>query len=194
MALARSIVQQPKVLLLDEPLSAIDAKLRKSLQNSIKQIHKDLGLTCIFVTHDQDEAMVMSDTIHLFHEGRIEQSSDPITMYTSPVSQFAAAFIGNYNILSREQFAAVTEKKIASENGIAIRPETIQIVTDPSEETDYTFDGVIIDNTPKGNVLQYNINVNGVKMKVDVLFRSKVLFENGQKLRLSVADHNCIRI
>ena len=194
MALARSIVQQPKVLLLDEPLSAIDAKLRKSLQNSIKQIHKDLGLTCIFVTHDQDEAMVMSDTIHLFHEGRIEQSSDPITMYTSPVSQFAAAFIGNYNILSREQFAAVTGKKIASENGIAIRPETIQIVTDPSEETDYTFDGVIIDNTPKGNVLQYNINVNGVKMKVDVLFRSKVLFENGQKLRLSVADHNCIRI
>ena len=150
-ALARSIVQQPKVLLLDEPLSAIDAKLRKSLQNSIKQIHKDLGLTCIFVTHDQDEAMVMSDTIHLFHEGRIEQSSDPITMYTSPVSQFAAAFIGNYNILSREQFAAVTGKKIASENGIAIRPETIQIVTDPSEETDYTFDGVIIDNTPKGN-------------------------------------------
>lgn len=193
-ALARSIVQQPKVLLLDEPLSAIDAKLRKSLQNSIKQIHKDLGLTCIFVTHDQDEAMVMSDTIHLFHEGRIEQSSDPITMYTSPVSQFAAAFIGNYNILSREQFTSVTGKKIASENGIAIRPETIQIVTDPSEETDYTFDGVIIDNTPKGNVLQYNINVNGVKMKVDVLFRSKVLFENGQKLRLSVADHNCIRI
>lgn len=193
-ALARSIVQQPKVLLLDEPLSAIDAKLRKSLQNSIKQIHKDLGLTCIFVTHDQDEAMVMSDTIHLFHEGRIEQSSDPITMYTSPVSQFAAAFIGNYNILSREQFTSVTGKKIASENGIAIRPETIQIVTDPSEETDYTFDGVIIDNTPKGNVLQYNINANGVKMKVDVLFRSKVLFENGQKLRLSVADHNCIRI
>ena len=193
-ALARSIVQQPKVLLLDEPLSAIDAKLRKSLQNSIKQIHKDLGLTCIFVTHDQDEAMVMSDTIHLFHEGRIEQSSDPITMYTSPVSQFAAAFIGNYNILSQEQFAAVTGKKIVSENGIAIRPETIQIVTDPSEETDYTFDGVIIDNTPKGNVLQYNINANGVKIKVDVLFRSKVLFENGQKLRLSVADHNCIRI
>ena len=115
MALARSIVQQPKVLLLDEPLSAIDAKLRKSLQNSIKQIHKDLGLTCIFVTHDQDEAMVMSDTIHLFHEGRIEQSSDPITMYTSPVSQFAAAFIGNYNILSREQFTSVTGKKIASE-------------------------------------------------------------------------------
>ena len=193
-ALARSIVQQPKVLLLDEPLSAIDAKLRKSLQNSIKQIHKDLGLTCIFVTHDQDEAMVMSDTIHLFHEGRIEQSSDPITMYTSPVSQFAAAFIGNYNILSQEQFAAVTGKKIVSENGIAIRPETIQIVTDPSEETDYTFDGVIIDNTPKGNVLQYNINANGVKIKVDVLFRSKVLFENGQKLRLSVADHNCIII
>ena len=103
-ALARSIVQEPKVLLLDEPLSAIDAKLRKSLQNSIKQVHKALGLTSIFVTHDQDEAMVMSDTIHLFHEGKIEQSSDPITMYTSPVSKFAAAFIGNYNILTQQEF------------------------------------------------------------------------------------------
>ena len=70
-ALARSIVMEPKVLLLDEPLSAIDAKLRKSLQNSIRQITRSLGLTAIFVTHDQDEAMVMSDVIHLFHAGRI---------------------------------------------------------------------------------------------------------------------------
>ena len=69
---------QPKVLLLDEPLSAIDAKLRKSLQTSIRRIHKDLGLTSVFVTHDQDEAMVMSDVIHLFHDGVIEQSGSPV--------------------------------------------------------------------------------------------------------------------
>ena len=77
-ALARGIVMQPKVLLLDEPLSAIDAKLRKSLQTSIRRIHKDLGLTSVFVTHDQDEAMVMSDVIHLFHDGVIEQSGSPV--------------------------------------------------------------------------------------------------------------------
>lgn len=193
-ALARSIVQGPKVLLLDEPLSAIDAKLRKSLQNSIKQVHKALGLTSIFVTHDQDEAMVMSDTIHLFHEGKIEQSSDPITMYTSPVSKFAAAFIGNYNILTQQEFEKITGRRIDSPEGIAIRPETLQISDGKTPEAEYAFEGVITDNTPKGNVLQYHVDVNGIQLKVDVLFRSKVLFDNGTKIRISVADHNCIRL
>lgn len=193
-ALARSIVQEPKVLLLDEPLSAIDAKLRKSLQNSIKEVHKKLGLTSIFVTHDQDEAMVMSDTIHLFHEGKIEQSSDPITMYTSPVSKFAAAFIGNYNILTEQEFEKVTGRKIHSPEGIAIRPETLQISDGKTPEAEYVFEGVITDNTSKGNVLQYHVDVNGIPLKVDVLFRSKVLFENGNRIRISVADHNCIRL
>ncbi|MBM6668524.1 ABC transporter ATP-binding protein [Lacrimispora saccharolytica] len=193
-ALARSIVQEPKVLLLDEPLSAIDAKLRKSLQNSIKQVHKELGLTSIFVTHDQDEAMVMSDTIHLFHEGKIEQSSDPITMYTSPVSKFAAAFIGNYNILTEQEFEQMTGRRISSPEGIAIRPETLQISDGKTPEAEYVFEGVITDNTPKGNVLQYHVDVNGIRVKVDVLFRSKVLFEDGTRIRISVADHNCIRL
>lgn len=193
-ALARSIVQQPKVLLLDEPLSAIDAKLRKSLQNSIREIHKKLGLTTIFVTHDQDEAMVMSDTIHLFHEGRIEQSSSPVEMYTSPVSRFAATFIGNYNILSEEQFQTLTGSEIEAPEGIAIRPETLQILGKDDNEEAYTFEGTIIDNMPKGNVLQYNVVAKGIKLKIDVLFRSKSLFENGTKIRITVADHNCIRL
>lgn len=192
-ALARSIVQQPKVLLLDEPLSAIDAKLRKALQQSIREMHKKLGLTSIFVTHDQDEAMVMSDTIHLFHDGKIEQSSDPIGMYTAPVSKFAATFIGNYNILSEEQFAAVTGKRVTAPEGIAIRPETLQFVDGETDE-EYCFTGTIVDNTPKGNVLQYRVRVNGIILKVDVLFRSKTLFQNGNKVKLAVADHNCIRL
>lgn len=193
-ALARSIVQQPKVLLLDEPLSAIDAKLRKSLQNSIREVHKKLGLTSIFVTHDQDEAMVMSDTIHLFHEGKIEQSSNPIEMYTSPVSKFAATFIGNYNILSEEEFAAVTGKRITSPSGIAIRPETLQIIGENGPEEDYTFEGVIVDNIPKGNVLQYHVKIRDVMLKINVLFRSKSLFDNGTRIKVTVADHNCIRL
>ena len=192
-ALARSIVQQPKVLLLDEPLSAIDAKLRKSLQNSIREVHKKLGLTSIFVTHDQDEAMVMSDTIHLFHEGKIEQSSNPIEMYTSPVSKFAATFIGNYNILSEEEFAAVTGKRITSPSGIAIRPETLQIIGENGPEEDYTFEGVIVDNIPKGNVLQYHVKIRDVMLKIDVLFRSKSLFDKGSKIKVTVADNKCIR-
>ena len=194
-ALARSIVQEPKVLLLDEPLSAIDAKLRKSLQNSIKEVHQKLGLTSIFVTHDQDEAMVMSDVIHLFHDGRVEQSSDPITMYTSPVSKFAASFIGNYNLLTPEEFNIITMQKNNLTSGVAIRPETLQITPNkPVTDDEYIFSGVIMDNTPKGNVLQYHVNVKSVILKVDVLFRSKVLFPNGTKVYLSVADKNCIRL
>ncbi|MGN0481936.1 MAG: ABC transporter ATP-binding protein [Lachnospiraceae bacterium] len=193
-ALARSIVQEPKVLLLDEPLSAIDAKLRKNLQKSIREVHDKLGLTSIFVTHDQDEAMVMSDTIHLFHAGKIEQSSSPIEMYTAPVSKFAATFIGNYNILTEQQFEHMTGKKLKAPDGIAIRPETLQIMGEDSVEEDYMFEGTIVDNTPKGNVLQYHVETKGIPLKIDVLFRSKSLFENGTKIKITVADHNCIRL
>lgn len=192
-ALARSIVMEPKVLLLDEPLSAIDAKLRKSLQISIKQITKQLGLTTIFVTHDQDEAMVMSDVINLLHDGRIEQSGDPVTVYTKPVSSFAAGFIGNYNQITAGQFYTMTGKK--REGEIAIRPETFTISSVfPENDEEYHFEGIIVDNMPRGNVLRYQIDVNGVKIHADVLFRSRALFDNGEKVYLSVAEHNCISL
>ena len=93
-ALARAIVTEPKVLLLDEPLSAIDALLRHSLQVEIRRIQRDLGITAIFVTHDQEEAMVMSDMIHLMYQGRIEQSAAPTDLYTKPRTSFVASFIG----------------------------------------------------------------------------------------------------
>lgn len=192
-ALARSIVMEPKVLLLDEPLSAIDAKLRKSLQVSIKQITKKLGLTAIFVTHDQDEAMVMSDVINLFHEGRIEQSGDPVSVYTRPVSSFAAGFIGNYNQVTPEEFYAMTGKTRTAET--AIRPETFSISSSPIDnDEEYHFEGIVEDNMPRGNVLRYQINVNGVKIHADVLFRSRVLFHNGERVYLSVAERNCISL
>ncbi|MGM9935739.1 MAG: ABC transporter ATP-binding protein, partial [Candidatus Ornithomonoglobus sp.] len=194
-ALARSIVQQPKVLLLDEPLSAIDAKLRKSLQNSIKEIHRELGLTSVFVTHDQDEAMVMSDVIHLFHNGKIEQSSDPITMYTSPVSKFAAGFIGNYNLFSESEFTRLTGKTVETSDGVAVRPETFHIIEDgDADEGDYTFEGTVVDNTPKGNILQYHVKAKDIMLKIDVLFKDNVILENGRKIKVSVADKDCIRL
>lgn len=193
-ALARSIALEPKVLLLDEPFSAIDAKLRKSLQKSIRQIHKELGLTSVFVTHDQDEAMVMSDVIHLFHGGKIEQSGDPVSIYTRPASEFAAGFIGSYNLISEEAFARLTGDAQAGKNGtVAVRPETIEISdTEDAEEDMYSFTGVILDNTPRGNVLRYRVGVEGVYLNVDVLFRSRVLFSSGDAVHLRVAKHNCI--
>ncbi|MGN0141885.1 MAG: ABC transporter ATP-binding protein [Roseburia sp.] len=194
-ALARSIVQQPKVLLLDEPLSAIDAKLRKSLQIRIREIHETLGLTTIFVTHDQDEAMLMSDMIHLFNDGKIEQSGDPITMYTAPVNSFAASFIGNYNHLSCEEFERMTGQKTEAEHGVVLRPETVQILKeDEISEDEYILEGIIVGNRPRGNVLQYIVDVKGILLTVDVLFRHNVLFANGTKIRLSIADEDCIRL
>lgn len=194
-ALARSIVMEPKVLLLDEPLSAIDAKLRKSLQRSIRQIHKDLGLTTIFVTHDQDEAMIMSDVIHLFHAGKIEQSGSPISMYTEPKTKFAAGFIGNYNIVSAREFSRMTGIPYETEQDVAIRPETIGLSLKKRKMADaYQFEGIIKNNIPRGNVLRYDIEVNGVCIQADVLFRSFQLFENESRVFLSIENHNCLRL
>lgn len=195
-ALARAIVTRPKVLLLDEPLSAIDAKLRKSLQQSIKQIQSELGITSIFVTHDQDEAMVMSDVIHLFHDGEVEQSGSPITIYTNPKTKFAAEFIGHYNVISAEEFHRITGIAYSLSGNIAIRPEAMEISLTPFElrENYYQFCGTIINHLSHGNVLRYNVKVNGVILEVDVLFRSFYLYDNNQPIYVSVENRNCLPI
>ena len=191
-ALARGIVMRPKVLLLDEPLSAIDAKLRKSLQTSIRRIHKELGLTSVFVTHDQDEAMVMSDVIHLFHEGNIEQSGSPVEVYTKPVTTFAAGFIGNYNILDSRAMVVMTGKKWNRQ--VAIRPETFMLSREPITTEDYTMQGRITDYVPRGNVLRYKISINNVEVYADVLFRSISMYNVGDSVNVGIADHNCVRL
>ncbi len=99
-ASARAIVNRPKVLLLDEPLAALDLKMRKDMQMELKQMHKELGITFIYVTHDQEEALTLSDTIAVFSEGRIQQIGTPIDIYNEPVNSFVADFIGESNILN----------------------------------------------------------------------------------------------
>jgi spermidine/putrescine transport system ATP-binding protein len=101
-ALARALVNEPKVLLLDEPLGALDLKLRKEMQTELKHMQKRLGITFVFVTHDQEEALAMSDRIALMHEGRIVQIGDPASLYNAPVNRYAAAFIGETNLLPAE--------------------------------------------------------------------------------------------
>ena len=98
-AIARALANYPKVLLLDEPLSALDAKMRKDMQMELKEMHQKLGITFIFVTHDQEEALTMSDTIVVMNEGKIQQIGTPTDIYNEPVNEFVADFIGESNIL-----------------------------------------------------------------------------------------------
>jgi len=122
-ALARALVLRPKVLLLDEPLGALDRQLREEMQIELKRIQREAGITFIFVTHDQEEAMRMSDRIVVFNEGRIEQVGTPQEVYEHPATRFVAGFLGVSNILEGEASRAVGGRGAA----ISIRPERIRI-------------------------------------------------------------------
>ena len=115
-ALARAIVNRPKVLLLDEPLGALDLKLREQMQVELKTIQCEVGITFVYVTHDQDEALTMSDRIAVFNEGRIEQVSPPVELYEQPTTEFVAGFVGVSNLLERDG------------SRFTIRPEKIQLL------------------------------------------------------------------
>ena len=119
-ALARALAKQPKILLLDEPLGALDLKLREAMQAELKQLHKELGLTFILVTHDQGEALSMADRVAVFNEGRIEQIDTPQALYNQPKTAFVARFVGSANVLFSSLFSKNT-------NEIAIRPEYIKL-------------------------------------------------------------------
>ena len=101
-ALARAIVNRPKVLLLDEPLGALDLKLREQMQIELKTIQGEVGITFVYVTHDQDEALTMSDRIAVFNDGRIEQVSPPLELYERPANEFVAGFVGVSNLIERD--------------------------------------------------------------------------------------------
>lgn len=194
-ALARSLVTNPKVLLLDEPLSAIDAKLRRSLQLRIQQIQRHLGITCIFVTHDQDEAIFLSDVIHLMNGGVIEQSGEPIELYTGPKTSFAASFIGHYNVLSGRVFAGLVGEAETPAD-VAIRPETIQLLPEalPAQADTYQLFGTIKDFSPHGNVIRYTVIIGEQELHADVLFRSFALFKPGQPVYAVVEKRNCLPV
>lgn len=122
-ALARATVVEPKVLLLDEPLGALDLKLREQMQVELKELQRSLGITFIFVTHDQEEALTLSDRIAVFNAGRIEQLGTPAEIYETPASPFVASFVGTSNIFEAEASTA-----LLGVNGVtSIRPEKISL-------------------------------------------------------------------
>ena len=145
-AIARALVNYPKVLLLDEPLAALDLKMRKDMQLELKEIHRKMGITFIYVTHDQEEALTLSDTIVVMNEGKIQQIGTPIDIYNEPVNCFVADFIGESNILKgrmlrdrrvafiKHEFDCVDEgfgEDVTVD--VVVRPEDIYFTTDPAK-------------------------------------------------------------
>jgi putative spermidine/putrescine transport system ATP-binding protein len=148
-ALARAIVNRPKVLLLDEPLGALDLKLREEMQSELKAIQGEVGITFVYVTHDQDEALTMSDRIAVFSDGRIEQVSPPLELYEHPANEFVAGFVGVSNLLERDG-----EK-------VTIRPEKIELL-DAGAAPDglQTERGRVVDVSYAGAITRFTIQLD----------------------------------
>ena len=194
-ALARAIVMEPKVLLLDEPLSAIDALLRRNLQIEIRKIQQKLKITAIFVTHDQEEAMVMSDTIHLFNVGQIEQSGSPEEIYACPKTKFAANFIGHYNILE----TAAMKKVVTVEGGsefVAIRPEAVRISAEDggSDGQAVRMKGKITGAMSRGTTVAYTVDCGGLEINADVLFSPNGRLGMGEEVYLQIPKKDILEL
>lgn len=186
-ALARALINHPKVLLLDEPLGALDLKLRQQMQVELKTIQQRVGITFIFVTHDQEEAITMSDRIAVFNHGKIEQIGSPAEIYEKPASAFVAGFVGTSNLISGELAKQLT----GSEQTFSIRPEKIHVNTTEKTTTVDTIsiDGVIRDVVYLGLFTRYLVEASGVDIVVveqNLKTTSMdVLSAKGQKVRLS---------
>jgi putative spermidine/putrescine transport system ATP-binding protein len=149
-ALARAIVNRPRVLLLDEPLGALDLKLREQMQVELKGIQGDVGITFLYVTHDQDEALTMSDRIAVFNEGRVEQIGVPAEIYERPANSFVTGFVGVSNLLERDG------------ERFTVRPEKVRLL-ERGDDTDglHTERGVIRDVAYAGMVTRYLVELEG---------------------------------
>jgi iron(III) transport system ATP-binding protein len=193
-ALARALVAKPKVLLLDEPLSNLDAKLRDSMRFEIKEIQTQLGFTVVFVTHDQIEAMTMSDRIIVINHGIIQQVGSPTEIYRRPANQFVADFVGKINFMK-----ATSTKGILTITGtgqtvdyagpltgnvvLGIRPENVRFVSKPSDLT-----GRITSTFYLGDVNDCRVDIGGVEMRVIAEPKSFDAIAVGQEIHLRVDE------
>ena len=189
-AIARAIVNEPKILLLDEPLGALDLKMRKEMQLELKEMHKKLGITFIYVTHDQEEALTMSDVIVIMKDGQIQQIGTPEDIYNEPANAFVADFIGESNIFVGSMYDnkkvrflnkvwdCIDDFPIHEKVDVVIRPEDIQITS--TEEGNVK--GKIINCIFKGIHYQYTVKVG----KNEVYVQSTSLFETNIEVGLKV--------
>jgi len=156
-ALARAIVVEPKILLLDEPLGALDLKLREKMQIELKQLQRDLGITFIFVTHDQDEALTLSDRIAIFNKGKIEQIGTPVELYEKPATEFVARFVGTANVFESN----VANELFGIDKKVMIRPEQIELGAKG-------LDGRVQEIIYLGSTVRFIIEVSGHQIVAEV--------------------------
>ena len=151
-ALARAIVNEPEVLLLDEPLGALDLKLRQEMQTELKRIQREVGITFIYVTHDQEEALTMSDRLAVLNRGQIEQIGTPVEVYERPATEFVAGFIGVSNLIDHDG------------DRLTVRPEKVHLLLDDAEPVPagaHLEHGVIDEVVYLGVVTRYRVELDG---------------------------------
>lgn len=194
-AIARAIVNEPKVLLLDEPLGALDLKLRQDMQYELIRLKNELGITFIYVTHDQEEALTMSDTIVVMNQGYIQQIGTPEKIYNEPENAFVADFIGDSNIIAstmiRDELVEILGARFAcvdkgfGENtpvDVVIRPEDVELVA----ENAGTINGVVSHIIFKGVHYEMEVMANGFEW----LVHSTKMFPVGTKVGIQVDPYN----
>ena len=190
-AIARALINEPKVLLLDEPLGALDLKLRKQMQFELKKLQKKLGITFVYVTHDQEEALTMSDRIAIMHQGNLEQLAQPREIYDQPATEFVADFIGETNMfygmvskcrdnticVNLENGYISARAKDLKTNEIvytSVRPENIKVSINPVEG--FSIEGVIVEHVFVGNLIKTIISLsNGNQIRVNTLSKQELL-------------------
>lgn len=155
-ALARALVNRPRVLLLDEPLGALDLKLREQMQGELKKLQRKLNITFVFVTHDQTEALSMSDRVAVFNQGRIEQVDTPRNLYMKPRTAFVAEFVGTSNVLRGE----LAHQLSGQPGAFSIRPEHIRLDDSPSDAHEIAVTGVLHDVQYQGNATRYELRLD----------------------------------
>ncbi len=183
-ALARALCFAPPVLLLDEPLGALDKKLRVEVQEQLKDIHRRVGTTFIYVTHDQEEALSMSDRIVIMRDGRIEQTGSPVDLYERPATRFAASFLGKSNFLQQP-------------DGLyALRPEKIDISATGSGNAPVRLSGTVQTLTYFGSMQRIIVNVPGndpIEVDIDT-WRTRLPLSTGQEVDLHWSDEAMVRL
>jgi len=214
-ALARALVRNPKVLLLDEPLSNLDAKLRERMRFEIKSLVRRMNITSVYVTHDQAEAMVISDRIAVMDSGNIVQVGSPEEIYKKPINRFVADFIGTTNFISGEISEVLPDKGMAfiqTEFGqrmlcrifdsamampnqkihVSIRPEDIEVLQQPLAGRENLFKGTIMHKAYLGNFINFFVNVDHTMIRVQASYDLKL--KEGEELFLFLNPEKCIAL
>ena len=192
-ALARTLVVKPKVLLLDEPLSNLDAKLRVQMRKELQDLHKKIGITSIFVTHDQEEANSMSTNLAILNEGVVQQVGKPVDLYNNPENIFVANFLGTTNVIDgtfkNNNFTSsegLEIKNIIDDKkgtNILLRPQNLYL---HSNNNDFqNFEGIVINQEFLGNIVRYTVDVKNHLLTVDSLHEvNKKIYSPNEKIKI----------